>query len=245
MRYFIQFSYDGTDYFGYQRQPNQITVQGTLEEALSRLLRGEICTTGAGRTDTGVHANEMFAHFDFEEDFPENFLKKLNSYLPTDISVQKIFPVKKTAHARFNAVKRTYQYSISTQKNPFRQRFHAQFVHYGFELEKMNEAAQKLFLYKDFTSFAKLHSDSKTNLCHICEAFWEKRDSELVFTISADRFLRNMVRAIVGTLIDVGRGKISVAQFQQIIEKKDRNCASTSAPAQGLVLMKVEYDEEI
>jgi len=245
LRYFIQFSYDGTAYFGYQKQPNQNTVQGVLEEALSCLLRTEIFTTGAGRTDTGVHARQMFAHFDFEGDIPENIIKRLNSYLPSDISIQKIFPVKETAHARFDAVKRTYKYFISKRKDPFRQRFHAQFVHYDFNVGKMNEAAQKMFLYKDFTSFSRLHSDVKTNDCHIFEALWEQREGELVFTVSANRFLRNMVRALVGTLMDVGRGKISVAQFQEIIEKKDRKFASMSAPAQGLVLMKVEYPEEI
>lgn len=243
MRYFIQFSYDGTQYCGYQRQPKQPSVQETLENALSLMLREEIKTIGAGRTDTGVHASEMFAHFDMEEEIPEGFIRKLNSFLPPDISVQDIFPVSPSAHARFDAVKRTYKYFISTRKNPFKQKYHAQFLHYDFRVDRMNEAAKILFEYTDFTSFSKLHADNKTNDCTIFFAEWESGKDELVFTISANRFLRNMVRAIAGTLIDVGRGKLSVESFREIIEKKDRKFASTSAPAQGLTLIKVEYPE--
>lgn len=245
MRYFIQFSYDGTQYFGYQRQPKHISVQEKLESALGRLLRKEIKTTGAGRTDTGVHASEMFAHFNLEEDIPDQLVRKLNSLLPSDISVKSIFRVKDSAHARFDAIERIYKYRISAQKNPFKQYFHAQFLFYEFDVDMMNRAAQVLFEYKDFTSFSKLHSDNKTNDCYIYQAEWRKYEDELVFTISANRFLRNMVRAIVGTLMDVGRGKIDEKEFRSIIEKKDRKFASTSAPAKGLTLVNVNYPQDI
>jgi tRNA pseudouridine38-40 synthase len=245
LRYFIQFSYNGTRYFGYQRQPAQISIQEVLENALGTLLRKSIKTVGAGRTDTGVHASEMFAHFDHEDPLPDNFVQKLNSFLPPDISIRSIFPVLESAHARFDALKRTYQYFISTRKNPFKQKFHAQFLYYSMDINRMNEASRILFDYKDFTSFSKRHSDNKTNNCIIYEAEWEQREDELVFTISADRFLRNMVRAVTGTLIDIGRGKLSMDDFRKIIEKKDRNSASASAPAQGLILTRIEYPEEI
>ncbi|CVK16347.1 tRNA pseudouridine38-40 synthase [Apibacter mensalis] len=245
MRYFIQFSYDGTQYFGYQRQPKHISVQEKLESALGRLLRKEIKTTGAGRTDTGVHASKMFAHFNLEEDIPDQLVRKLNSLLPSDISVKSIFRVKDSAHARFDAIERIYKYRISIQKNPFKQHFHAQFLFYEFDVDMMNRAAQVLFEYKDFTSFSKLHSDNKTNDCYIYQAEWRKYEDELVFTISANRFLRNMVRAIVGTLMDVGRGKIDEKEFRSIIEKKDRKFASTSAPAKGLTLVNVNYPQDI
>jgi tRNA pseudouridine38-40 synthase len=245
LRYFIQFSYDGTQYFGYQRQPKHISVQEKLESALGRLLRKEVKTIGAGRTDTGVHASEMFAHFNLEEDIPDQLVRKLNSLLPSDISVKSIFRVKDSAHARFDAIERIYKYRISTQKNPFKQHFHAQFLFYEFDVDMMNRAAQVLFEYKDFTSFSKLHSDNKTNDCYIYQAEWRKYEDELVFTISANRFLRNMVRAIVGTLMDVGRGKIDEKEFRSIIEKKDRKFASASAPAKGLTLMNVKYPQDI
>lgn len=245
MRYFIQFSYNGTHYYGYQRQPEQISIQEIIEKSLSLLLNKKIKTIGAGRTDTGVHAKEMFAHFDYEDDIPENLVKRLNSYLPSDIAIRNIFKVLNSAHARFDALKRTYKYYISTYKNPFKQEFHAQFYYYDFRIDKMNESAQLLLHYKDFTSFSKLHADNKTNNCNIYKAIWEQKEEELIFTISANRFLRNMVRAIVGTLIDVGRGKLDVENFRQIIEKKDRKFASTSAPAQGLTLVEIEYPESI
>lgn len=245
MRYFIQFSYDGTGYSGYQIQPRQLTVQEVLEKSLSTLLRQPVKTIGAGRTDSGVHASDMYAHFDFPDPFPPNFLKRLNSFLPDDIAVRRIVPVADQAHARFDAVKRTYHYFISTQKNPFKQKFHAQFLYYDLDMQKMNEAARILFEYTDFTSFSKLHADNKTNDCTIFEARWEQNEDERVFIITANRFLRNMVRAITGTLIDVGRGKRTLEDFREIIEKKDRAFASTSAPAQGLVLVKVEYPEEV
>ncbi|WP_128330193.1 tRNA pseudouridine(38-40) synthase TruA [Apibacter sp. HY039] len=245
MRYFIQFSYDGTGYSGYQIQPRQLTVQEVLEKSLSTLLRQPVKTIGAGRTDAGVHASDMYAHFNFPDPFPPNFLKRLNSFLPDDIAVRRIVPVADQAHARFDALRRTYRYFISTRKNPFKQKFHAQFLYYDLEVQKMNEAARILFEYTDFTSFSKLHADNKTNDCTIFEARWEQNEDELVFIITANRFLRNMVRAITGTLIDVGRGKRTLGDFREIIEKKDRAFASTSAPAQGLVLVKVEYPEEV
>ncbi|QYN51744.1 tRNA pseudouridine(38-40) synthase TruA [Apibacter sp. ESL0404] len=245
MRYFIQFSYDGTQYYGYQRQPKHISVQEKLESVLSRLLRKEIKTIGAGRTDTGVHAAEMYAHFDWEEELPDQLVRKLNSLLPSDISIKAIFRVKDSAHARFDATERIYKYRISTLKNPFKQQFHAQFLFYQFDVDKMNKAAKVLFEYKDFTSFSKLHSDNKTNDCYIYQAEWKQYEDELVFTIAANRFLRNMVRAIAGTLMDVGRGKIDEKEFRNIIEKKDRKFASTSAPAKGLTLVKVNYPQDI
>ena len=245
MRYFIQFSYDGTHYYGYQRQPGHISVQEKLELALSKLLRKEIKTVGAGRTDTGVHASEMYAHFNWEEELPDQLVRKLNSFLPSDISIHALFRVKDSAHARFDARERVYKYRISTKKNPFKQRYHAQFLFYQFDVDKMNRAAKILFEYKDFTSFSKLHSDNKTNDCYIYQAEWKQYEDELVFTISANRFLRNMVRAIVGTLMDIGRGKIEENEFRNIIEKKNRKFASTSAPAKGLTLEKVIYPKEI
>ncbi|TWP29298.1 tRNA pseudouridine(38-40) synthase TruA [Apibacter muscae] len=245
MRYFIEFSYDGTNYFGYQKQPNQITVQEVLEDRLSKILRTEIKTVGAGRTDTGVHASKMFAHFDYADDLTEKFIDKMNSFLPQDILIKKFIKVAENAHARFDAVKRTYKYSITTTKNPFKREFHAQYLNYNLDLIKMNNAAKILFKYLDFTSFSKLHADNKTNDCVVKQAKWEEKNDEFIFTISANRFLRNMVRAIVGTLIDVGRGKISEQEFELIIQKKNRSFASTSAPAKGLILIDIEYPPEI
>lgn len=242
MRYFIEFSYNGKNYFGYQIQPNQISVQEVLENALSTILRQEIKTTGAGRTDTGVHAKKIYAHFDVENDLNENFIQQLNSFLPRDISVKKIFKVKEDFHARFDATFRTYEYFISLEKNPFSQDFSWQLRKPLLDIEKMNEACKILFEYEDFTSFAKLHADNKTNFCKIYKAEWEQNGSELKFTISADRFLRNMVRAIVGTMVEVGSGKIQPKDLHTIIKEKNRNSAGTSAPAQGLFLVDVGYD---
>lgn len=242
MRYFIEFSYNGKNYFGYQIQPNQISVQEVLENALSTILRQEIKTTGAGRTDTGVHAKKIYAHFDVENDLNENFIQQLNSFLPRDISVKKIFKVKEDFHARFDATFRTYEYFISLEKNPFSQDFSWQLRKPLLNVEKMNEACKILFEYEDFTSFAKLHTDNKTNFCKIYKAEWEQNGSELKFTISADRFLRNMVRAIVGTMVEVGSGKIQPKDLHTIIKEKNRNSAGTSAPAQGLFLVDVGYD---
>lgn len=244
MRYFLEFSYNGKNYFGWQRQPKQISVQEVLENVLSTLLRQTISITGAGRTDTGVHAKQMFAHFDFEDDLPGNLVQRLNSFLPQGIAVLKIHPVKSEAHARFDATDRTYHYFVQIGKNPFNADYAWQ-IHSEIDLKKMNEAAQSLIGKKDFSSFAKLHTDVKTHICDIKSVKWERTENELKFTITADRFLRNMVRAITGTLVDVGKGKITLEEFNNIIEQKDRSFASGSAPAQGLYLAEVVYPKSI
>jgi len=246
-RHFIYLSYNGAAYYGWQVQPNGISVQGTLTKALCTVLRNEnIEITGAGRTDTGVHARIMVAHFDAEiENISlEELVKRLNSFLPNDISVQKIVQVKSTAHARFDAISRTYEYRIITSKNVFLNGLAARFSG-NFDLKKMNEAAAILLEYNDFTSFSKLHTDAKNNFCTITKAGWEQRGDELVFTITANRFLRNMVRAIVGTLLDVGCGKISLENFRKIIEEKNRCSAGVSVPAEGLYLVGVEYKDDV
>lgn len=242
LRYFIEFSYNGQNYFGYQIQPNEISVQEELEKAISTILREEIKTTGAGRTDTGVHAIKMFAHFDTEQILSEKFPQQLNSFLPPDISVKRIFQVKDDFHARFDATFRTYEYYISLEKNPFTQNSAWQHWKRPLDVEKMNEACKILFEYEDFESFAKIGGDNKTNLCKIYKAEWEQNGSELKFTISANRFLRNMVRAIVGTMVEVGSGKIQPSDLRKIIEDKNRNSAGTSAPAHGLFLVDVGYE---
>lgn len=242
MRYFIEFSYSGKNYFGYQIQPNEISVQEVLEKALSTILREKIKTTGAGRTDTGVHAKKIFAHFDAENRVEENLVYKLNSFLPQDIAVHRIFLVKDDFHARFDATYRTYEYYISMNKNPFLQDSSWQMWKRNLNIDLMNEACKILFEYEDFTSFSKLHTENRTNNCKIYKAFWEQNGSELKFTISADRFLRNMVRAIVGTLVEIGNGKMQPDDLRKIIEDKNRNSAGTSAPAQGLFLVDVGYE---
>ena len=242
MRYFIEFSYSGKNYFGYQIQPKEITVQEVLENALSTMLREQIKITGAGRTDTGVHAKKIFAHFDTDKDINENLTYQLNSFLPQDISIKRVFTVEDDFHARFDATFRTYEYKISLDKNPFTQDSSWQIWKRDLDINLMNEACEILFEYQDFTSFSKLHTGNKTNNCKIYKAFWEKDGSELKFTISADRFLRNMVRAIVGTMVEIGNGKIRPKDLRNIIEDKNRNSAGTSAPPQGLFLVDVGYD---
>ena len=243
MRYFIEFSYNGKNYFGYQIQPKDISVQEELERALSTILREPIKTTGAGRTDTGVHAKKMYAHFDTEKDLGDNLVYKLNSFLPADIAIHRIFEVGKDLHARFDATYRTYHYFISLKKDAFSQDFCWQFKkEKPLDVEKMNEAAKILFEYDDFGSFAKVGADNKTNICKIYKAEWEQEGSMLKFTISADRFLRNMVRAIVGTLVDVGTGKLKPEDLHTIINQQNRGSAGTSAPAQGLFLVDVGYN---
>jgi tRNA pseudouridine38-40 synthase len=242
MRYFLYLSYNGTAYHGWQTQPNTPSVQETLEKCLSVLVAEDIAVTGAGRTDTGVHAEMMTAHFDVETPIDTAVLtKKLNSFLPNDIAVQKIIQVKDDLHARFDAVSRTYEYRITLQKNPFLQDLACRF-HGELDFKRMNEAAETLFDYTDFTSFSKLHTDTKTNNCRIMQAEWLQRGDVWVFHIQADRFLRNMVRAIVGTLLEVGKGKITIEKFRQIIEEKNRCAAGTSVPACGLYLVDVEYN---
>jgi len=244
VRYFLELAYNGKNYFGWQRQPKQISVQEVLEKAVSTLLRTKIEVTGAGRTDTGVDALKMFAHLDFEEVVPEDLVHRLNSFLPKDIVIYKIHQMSPSAHARFDASDRTYHYLVRIGKNPFDFDFAWQ-IRMDLDLVKMNLASQLLLGKKDFSSFAKLHTDVKTHICEVKFARWEMLDSELKFTITADRFLRNMVRAIVGTLVDVGKGKISLEEFNNIIAQKDRSFASGSAPAQGLYLADVVYPKSL
>ena len=246
-RYFIYLAYDGTNYHGWQIQPNGISVQECLMKALATFLRREIEVIGAGRTDAGVHATLMVAHFDFEGDAldVELVADKLNRLLHPDISVYQVRRVKSDAHARFDATARTYKYYITTSKNPFNRQYRCR-IHGNLDFKRMNEAAQELFGYSDFTSFSKLHTDVKTNICRITMAEWTQVDEVTwVFTIRADRFLRNMVRAIVGTLLEVGRGKMTVQDFKQVIELQDRGKAGTSAPGQALFLVNVEYPENL
>ena len=245
-RYFIQLSYKGTNYHGWQIQPNAISVQEVLEKTLSTVLRQKVEVVGAGRTDTGVHASFFVLHFDVNEELNdlENLVYKLNSLLPTDIAIQKIWQVANDLHARFSAVSRTYKYYISTKINPFKADTSFKYL-LPLDIGKMNEAARILAEYEDFTSFSRLHTDVKTNNCKILWAEWEVLNTQLIFTIKADRFLRNMVRAIVGTLLEVGKGKLSLNDFRKIIKAKDRAAAGASAPAKGLFLVDVEYPEEI
>lgn len=242
MRYLICFSYKGTNYHGWQIQPNEVTVQSVLTSSLSLVLRKEIELTGAGRTDAGVHAKFMAAHFDFSDEIIDfdALTNKLNSLLPPDISVYGVKKVADDFHARFDAKSRTYKYYISRKKNSFFNELSAKMT-FPLDVERMNEAAKLLFDYTDFTSFSKVHTDTKTNNCKIMRAGWQFEGDFLVFTIQADRFLRNMVRAIVGTLLEVGKGKLEVDGFRKIIERKDRCAAGTSAPAEGLFLEDVEY----
>ena len=245
-RYFIYLSYIGKNYHGWQIQPNGIAVQEVLVTALETILRYEVTIVGAGRTDTGVHAKRMVAHVDTIAPLENttDFVYKLNSLLPNDVAVDKVVSVKLNAHARFDAISRTYEYWVVPNKNPF---LHDYATRIFFELDypAMHKAAQQLLNYTDFTSFSKLHTQVKTNNCTIQEARWEQRGYVWVFTIKADRFLRNMVRAIVGTLFKVGRGELSEADFVDIIESKNRKNAGMSAPAEGLYLVDVSYPKEI
>ena len=247
MRYFIELSYLGKAYNGWQIQPNAPSVQQTLQKALSTLLRRTTETVGAGRTDTGVHASHYVAHFDSETeiDRPVDFCYHLNALLPHDIAIRRIRPVQPTAHARFDALSRSYEYRVSLRKDPFRIDTAYQ-VNWPLNVDKMNEAAALLLSHSDFTSFCKLHSDNKTNLCRVSHAAWKReREDLLLFSITADRFLRNMVRAIVGTLVEVGRHKITVEDFCHIIEAQDRCCAGTSMPGNALFLHDITYPEHL
>lgn len=246
-RYFIYLAYDGTNYCGWQIQPNGVSVQEVLTKALITFLRDEdIKIVGAGRTDAGVHAKTMIAHFDYPTQLDgATVTDKLNRLLPPDIGVYKVVPVTAEAHARFDATYRTYKYYITTRKNPF-DRAYAWRIFQPLDFEKMNEAAAALFDYIDFTSFSKVHTDVKTNNCKIMYARWEQlEEDKWVFTIQADRFLRNMVRAIVGTLVEVGRGKMTLDEFRQVIEKKDRCSAGSSVPGHALFLVDVGYPDEL
>lgn len=246
MRYFLTLAYNGTSFHGWQRQPNARSVQQELEEALSTLLRESIKIVGAGRTDTGVHAKEMMAHFEanLSLETEENLPYLLNRFLKEDIVIYSLDKVKADAHARFDAIARTYEYHLGFQKKPFKQQLYYYF-HQPVSLEKMNEAAKILLEYEDFEAFAKTHSDVKTFLCKVTKAHWESTADGALFTITSNRFLRNMVRAIVGTLLEVGTGKIPVAEMHKIIKSKNRGEAGFSVPASGLYLTEIKYPQNI
>lgn len=245
MRYFIELSYNGTAYHGWQIQENTFaTIQQTINEMLSRLLNEPIFITGCGRTDTGVHAKQYFAHFDTTntnlKEEEKKWLFKFNNALPVDIAIYKVIEVKENANARFDAISRTYEYYINRKKNPFLIN-QSYFLFFDLDVNEMNNAAKILFEYIDFSSFAKSNTQNYTNNCKIYKAEWQTENDQLVFIISADRFLRNMVRAVVGTLLSVGRGKITIEEFKKIIESKNRSSAGLSVPADGLYLKEVVY----
>lgn len=246
MRYFIYFAYNGTAYHGWQIQPNGVSVQEVFTKALRTLFREETEVVAAGRTDAGVHAEQMVAHFDSEHEnlAGDETVCRLNSILPRDIAVDKIVAVVPEAHARFDAVSRKYEYHLYVGKQVFKENLALRMFHLP-DFNLMNQAALKLKEYTDFSSFSKLHTDVKTNNCVVTEASWQQRNDEWVFTIRSDRFLRNMVRSIVGTLLDVGMHKLSVTDFCRIIEAKDRCKAGVSVPAHGLYLVEVRYPEAI
>lgn len=256
MRYFIELAYNGTSFHGWQIQPNAVSVQSTLENALSIYFQTEIHVVGAGRTDTGVHARQMYAHFDTDKNIPDQkkFIIAINSMVGQNIFIKNVFPVCFDSHARFDAVRRTYKYFVSFNKNPFLNQLFWKSPSL-LDVEAMNLAASHLLETEDFTSFAKLHSDNKTNICKVSEAFWKpiEEDHEaldfigslnngIVFTITADRFLRNMVRAIVGTLVEVGKNKLNLEDFVNIIKSKNRSAAGTSMPPQALFLWEINYN---
>lgn len=245
MRYFLEIAYNGKNYCGWQKQPDENTVQQEIDHFLSTILQQEINTMGAGRTDTGVHARQLYIHFDVSEAIDTtNFLYRANSFLPPDIHVLNIYKVADDAHTRFNATAREYEYYVSFVKDPFS-------IDAAYQLKNcpdiklMNEAASSLLKYSDFQCFSKVKTGVKTFNCVVTKAEWIVEDQKLIFTISADRFLRNMVRAIVGTLLDVGSGKITIEDFHEIIASKNRGNAGTSAPAHGLYLTKVIYPESV
>lgn len=245
MRYFIEFAYRGTDYHGSQRQPNGNTVQSELEAAFATIMREPVSLTFAGRTDAGVHAQMMMAHFDVENAVPANLDARLNNLLPDSIAVISIRQVIDLAHARFDALARTYHYRITTRKDPFLFINHAR-VSAGLDFEAMNRAAQQLLGKQDFTSFCRTHTDSKTMICDVREAQWiRENETEAYFVITADRFLRNMVRAVVGTLFEVGKGRMSEEEFGDVIAAHDRCRAGHSVPAEGLSLVEIKYPEII
>ena len=242
-RYFLFLSYKGTAYKGWQLQPGKHTVQGVLAGALSTILSAPTALTGAGRTDTGVHAAFFCAHFDARRDdlhLDGQFMYNLNSLLPEDIAINSIVKVSPDANARFDALSRTYQYTITRKKDPFAADS-AWLLYWELDLTRLNEASGILLRHNDFTSFSRLHGSNRTNTCRVTGANWKEEGDRLIFTISADRFLRNMVRAIVGTLVPAGRGKMTSAEFEAVIRGKNRGLAGQSAPAHGLSLMGIEY----
>ena len=241
MRYFIELSYNGKNYHGWQIQPDAISVQEKLNNAISTIFQEKIEVVGAGRTDAGVHASQMFAHFNIDKELKKEVVFKLNSILPNDIAVQQVFLVDDEKHARFDALSRSYEYKIWLGRNPFLLDFSWQIHSQKPDVNLMNKAAKLLLEYTNFQTFSKVKTEVYTFNCDVTEAFWVQKDNELTFHISANRFLRNMVRAIVGTLIDVGLKKISVEDFRKIIESKNRGNAGLSVPAKGLFLTNIKY----
>ena len=244
MRYFIELSYVGTPFVGWQRQPAGDSVQSCLEDALSILFSKPLSIVGAGRTDAGVHAHQLYAHVDLDKHIDQDLTFRLNKLLPNEIAVNNIIAVSQDAHARFDAVSRIYRYLINNQKNPFLQKRSYYFAK-PLDLDWMNQAAKILIDHEDFKCFSKSRTDVKTYVCDIQEAYWQQNGSELAFYIQANRFLRNMVRAIVGTLIEVGLRKISISDFEAILASRDRSQAGYSVPAHGLYLEKVNYPKHI
>ena len=245
MRYFITFAYNGTGFHGSQTQPNGNTVQSEMEAAFATILREQVSLTFAGRTDAGVHAEKMVAHFDYDKMLPANFVGRLNNLLPASIAVRDLQRVVDIAHARFDATSRTYCYRITTRKDPFLCINHTR-VADGLDFDAMNEAAQCLIGKQDFASFCRAHTDVRTTICDVREARWVREsETEWCFLITADRFLRNMVRAVVGTLYEVGRGKMTAAQMAEIIAAHNRCRAGHSAPAEGLSLVEIIYPKNI
>ncbi len=246
MRYFLKLAYNGTHYHGWQYQPNAISVQEKLNDALQKILKAPISIMGAGRTDAGVHASEMYAHFDFDDAIDEALiLYKLNSYLPDDIVLYRIILVHDKAHARFDAISRSYEYHIVTGRDPFSLETTWQYFQNEIDVEAMNQAAEILLDYTNFKCFSKSKTDVKTYDCKITNAVWKKEGNRLIFHISADRFLRNMVRAIVGTLIEVGIGKRAVDDIHRVLASENRSEAGLSVPAKGLFLTEIIYPEQL
>lgn len=243
-RYFIYLAYNGANYCGWQTQPNGLAVQEAIEKVLSTLLRTPTSIVGAGRTDAGVHARCMVAHFDADIESTLQLTDKMNRMLPNDIVIYDIVPVIVNAHARFDASSRLYRYYVTTRKDPFMYPFKYK-VYGDIDTDMMNRCATVLFEYEDFTSFSKLHTDVKTNNCTIMQAEWICTDHDYIFTVKANRFLRNMVRAIVGTLLQAGRGKLDEQGMRRIIESKDRSAAGLSVPAQALFLEDIEYPSHL
>lgn len=244
MRYFIELSYNGKNYHGWQIQPDAISVQEEINKAVSTVLQKVIYVVGAGRTDTGVHAEQMFAHFDFEKKLNNEYIYKFNSVLPEDIVVFNLQQVADEKHARFDALSRSYEYRIWLGRNPFLLEGSWQLHHQKLEISEMNEAAMLLLEYENFQAFSKVKTEVKTFNCRITNAAWRQEGNLLIFHISANRFLRNMVRAIVGTLVNVGSGKISVEEFRSVILSKNRSNAGLSVPAKGLFLTAIKYKNE-
>ena len=243
MRYFIECAYRGTNYSGWQIQNNALAVQAVIEKALNTLLKHKVDLTGSSRTDAGVHAVQQFAHFEMKNEIDdcENLVYRMNKLIPFDISVQRIFKVANDYHARFEAISRKYEYRIARKKNPFQRGLSYEF-NGDLNINLMNEACQILFHYVDYQCFSKIHTDVLTFDCTISEAQWKEETNDLlVFHIKANRFLRGMVRAIVGTLLEVGMGRISLSEFEQIILSKNRKNAGRAVPAEGLFLMEVNY----